>query len=107
MWALAGRYTGRVGYKRGGKKSGLKSDTPVIDCSGWAALLLSAGMEAANRAAAGELFSSSDVAAINTWSDRMIEELERRSGWILEGNGIVLGALPPYATIGLRQGGGA
>ena len=64
-------------------------------------------MEAANRAAAAELFGSDDIAAVNTWSDRMIEQLERRSGRILQGDDITLATLPPYATIGLRQGGGA
>lgn len=107
MWALVNRHTGRVGYKGGTKAAGLDADPPVIDCSGWAALLLSAGMEAANRAAAIELFASDDVAAVHTWSDRMIEELERRSGWILQGDEITFDMLPSYATIGLQQGGGA
>jgi hypothetical protein len=107
MWALVNHYTGRVGYKGGIKAMGLDADPPVIDCSGWAAFLLSAGMEAANRAAAVELFGRDDIAAVQTWSDRLIEELERRSGWVLEGDEITLGALPPYATVGLRQGGGA
>jgi hypothetical protein len=107
MWTLVDRYTGRVGYRGGVKASGLEADAPVIDCSGWVALLLSAGMEAANRAANSALFSSYDVLAIDTWSDRMIEELERQSGFILEGDRISLDSLPPYATVGLRQGGGA
>jgi hypothetical protein len=107
MWALVDRYTGRVGYKGGVKASGLDADPPVIDCSGWVALLLSAGMEAANRAADSGLFSSHDVAAVDTWSDRIIEELERRFGCILEGDRISLDTLPPCATVGLRQGGGA
>jgi hypothetical protein len=64
-------------------------------------------MEAANRAVAAELFARNAIAAVQTWSDRMIEELERRSGWILEGDGITFGTIPPYATVGLRQGGGA
>lgn len=107
MWTLVDRYTGRVGYRGGVKASGLEADAPVIDCSGWVALLLSAGMEAANRAANSALFSSYDVLAIDTWSDRIIEELERQSGFILEGDRISLDSLPPYATVGLRQGGGA
>jgi hypothetical protein len=107
MWALVDRHTGRVGYKRGVKASGLDEDPAVIDCSGWVALLLSIGMADANRAADRELFSSDDMAAVDTWSDRMIEELERRAGGILEGDRISPDALPPYATIGLRQGGGA
>jgi hypothetical protein len=107
MWALIDRHAGRVGYKGGVKASGLNADPPVIDCSGWVALLLSAGMEAANRAADRALFSRGDVEAVGTWSDRMIEELERRSGCILEGDRISLDTLPPFGTIGLRQGGGA
>jgi hypothetical protein len=107
MWSLVDHYTGQVGYKGGIKASGLDADPPIIDCSGWVALLLSAGMEAANQAADSALFNSHDVAAVDTWSDRMIEELEQRSGGILEGDCISLDTLPPYATIGLRQGGGA
>jgi hypothetical protein len=106
MWALANLYTGRVGYKRAVKARGLDADPPVIDCSGWAAFLLSAGMEAANRTVDKELFSSGAIAAVHTWSDRMIEELEQRSGWIVEGNRITQATLPLYATIGLRQGRG-
>jgi len=107
MWELVGRYTGRVGYQGGIKAVGLGADPPVIDCSGWAAHLLSAGLEAANRAVAPDLFDSDEIAAVHTWSDRMIELLERRSGWMLEGDEITIDTLPPYATIGLRQGGGA
>jgi hypothetical protein len=107
MWTLVTHYTGRVGYGGGVKEIGLKSDPPVIDCSGWAALLLSAGMRAANRVSTAELFDSNEIAAVHTWSDRMIEELHRRSNWILEGDEIAADTLPPYATIGLRQGGGA
>lgn len=64
MWALVDRYTGRVGYKRGIKANGLVGDPPVIDCSGWTAFPLSAGMEVANRAAGKDLFSNHDVAAV-------------------------------------------
>jgi hypothetical protein len=103
MWNLVERYTGHVGYKGGAKASDLLAMPPVIDCSGWAELLLAAGMRAANAAANYELFS----AEIHTWSDRMIEVLERRSGVILEGDCINLDTLPLYATIGLQQGGGA
>ena len=49
MWALVERYTGRIGYKSGVKADGLDANPAVIDCSGWAALLLSTGMNAANR----------------------------------------------------------
>lgn len=95
-----------MGWKGGTKASGLNSNSPVIDCSGWAALLLSAGMRAANGAVSSSLFSDHDVAALSTWSDRMIEELEQRFGFILDGNRINAETLPPYATIGLKQGGG-
>jgi hypothetical protein len=107
MWSLVDRHTGRVGYGRGIKASGLDADPPVIDCSGWVALLLSAGMQAANRATDRARFTSHDVAAVDTWSDRIIAELEQRSGYILEGDRINLDTLPRYATVGLRQGGGA
>jgi len=107
MWALVNRHTGRVGYKGGTKAVGLAADPPVIDCSGWAAFLLSAGMEAANHAAAIELFASADIAAVHTWSDHMIEVIEQRAGWILEGDEITFDTLPAHATIGLQQGGGA
>jgi hypothetical protein len=107
MWALVERYTGRVAYKGGVKVEGLDADPAVIDCSGWTALLLSAGMSAANRAALRPHFSDEDIAAVHTWSDRMIEILERRSGFILTGDQITVDALPTFATIGLQQGGGA
>lgn len=107
MWALVERYTGRVGYKGGVKASGLNDDPAVIDCSGWTARLLSAGMAAANREAGRPVFSSEEQAAVHTWSDRLIENLERRSGVILTGGHITVAGLPPYATIGLQQGGGA
>lgn len=107
MWKLVERYTGRVGYRGGVKEGGLKLDPPVIDCSGWTAFLLSAGMNAANRVGTSGSFGPAEIAAVQTYSDRMIEELERRSNWILEGDAITLDTLPPFATIGLRQGGGA
>jgi len=107
MWALVDRYTGQVGYKGGTKASGLDVDPPAIDCSGWAALLLASGMKAANSLANEAMFSSVDIAAVDTWSDHMIEVLQRRSGWILEGSEITADVLPAFATIGLQQGGGA
>jgi hypothetical protein len=64
-------------------------------------------MAAANREAGRSLFSHEDVAAVHTWSDRLIENLERRSGFILMGDHNTAAELPPYATIGLQQGGGA
>ena len=107
MWHLVERHTGHVGYKGGAKPEGLQATPPVIDCSGWTALLLETGMRAANAVASNEAFNGRDLAAIHTWSDRMIEVLECRSGAILEGDRINIDTLPPYATIGLRQGGGA
>lgn len=58
-------------------------------------------------AAPHALFGHKDVTAVHTWSDRIIENLEQRSGFILPGDRITVDALPPYATIGLQQGGGA
>jgi hypothetical protein len=107
IWALVEHHTGKVGYKRGTKASGLDDDPPVIDCSGWTGLLLSTGMEAANREAGRCLFNDADMAAVHTWSDRLIENVERRTGFVLPGNRITVESLPPYATIGLQQGGGA
>jgi hypothetical protein len=106
MWRLVQRYTGRVSYKGGAKREGLEANPPVIDCSGWVALLVSSGMRAANHSSGAELFSSRDIAAIDTWSDRLIQEVETRTGFILEGNKITLTDLPRYGTIGLKQGGG-
>ncbi len=106
-WELVERHTGFVSYKRGTKASGLDGDPPVIDCSGWTALLLSIGMAAANRDAGCCVFSDADIAAVHTWSDRLIEILERRTDFILEGDQITVASLPPFATIGLQQGGGA
>ena len=107
MWDLVERYTGRVGYKGGAKADNLQSTPPVVDCSGWTALLLATGMRAANAVGGRETFSAGDLAAVHTWSDRMIEVLGSWSGTILEGDHISFDALPPYATIGLQQGGGA
>lgn len=105
MWALVERYTGHVGYKGGVKAAdGLKRNPPVVDCSGWTALLLAEGMAAANGEAAYPLFNEADLAAVHTWSDQMIENLEHRSGFVLTGDQITADALPYYATIGLQQG---
>jgi hypothetical protein len=107
MWALVDRYTGHVRYMGGAKAAGLDADPPVIDCSGWAALLLTAGMRAANSSTTGAIFSSDDIAAVDTWSDHIIEVLQRQSGWMLEGSEITADVLPAFATVGLQQGGGA
>lgn len=107
MWALVDRYTGKVGYSQGIKATGLEASPPVIDCSGWAGLLLVTGMQAANASTSGAIFSSNEIAAVDTWSDRMIDVVHRQSGWMLEGGEITADILPPFATIGLQQGGGA
>ena len=107
MWALAARHTGHVGYAMGTKGIGLEANPPVVDCSGWAAVLLTAGMAAANATAQAAVFDTDGMAAVHTWSDRMIAVLEARTGFILQGAAITADALPPLATIGLQQGGGA
>ncbi|QUS41918.1 hypothetical protein RPMA_26090 [Tardiphaga alba] len=107
MWALVERYTGKVGYKGAVKAEGLSFEPPVIDCSGWAGLLLTSAMQAANHAAQRTLFTAEQCAGINTWSDRMIEVIEARTGVILAGDAISADTLPPFALIGLCQEGGA
>jgi hypothetical protein len=102
MWRLVGRYTGCVGYGRGTKAEGLSADPPVIDCSGWVALLLTQAMQAENEAAGRTRFRADDVSALHAWSDRIIEEIETRTGFILEGSEITARSLPRCATIGLK-----
>src|SRR5665647_3860425 len=106
MWRLVERYSGRVGYKGGVKAEGFSADPPIIDCSGWVSILLSAAMESINGGCGQEIFGRDEIAALYTWSDRIIQEIETRTGNILEGNEITAVDLPRYATIGLRQGGG-
>jgi hypothetical protein len=104
MWQLVERYTGRVGYQRGVKFEGLAFDPPVIDCSGWAALLLTQAMHAENEAAGRVVFESDQMRVLQTWSDRMIAEIETRTGFILKSPAITLDNLPRCATIGLKLG---
>ena len=56
MWQLVQRYTGQVGYQRGVKSEGLSATPPVIDCSGWTALLLAQAMQAENEVAGRDVF---------------------------------------------------
>jgi hypothetical protein len=106
MWRLVERYTGSVGYKGGVKAEGLTANPPVIDCSGWVSLLLSTAMKAVNDCGR-QIFSADDIARLFTWSDHNIQEAERQTGFILEGNAITSAVLPHFTTIGLTQGGGA
>jgi cobalamin biosynthesis protein CbiD len=48
MWQLVQRYTGRVGYRATVKAEGLAADPPVIDCSGWFGVLITAALNAEN-----------------------------------------------------------
>ncbi|WP_322029525.1 hypothetical protein [Paraburkholderia sp. J76] len=104
MWELVQTYTGRVGYQRGVKSEGLSADPPVIDCSGWTRLLLANAMQAENEAAGHPVFAPSDVEALQAWSDRIIQEIEVRTGFVLEGEEITFHSLPRCATIGLKLG---
>ena len=104
MWRLVRRYTGRVGYQRSVKLEGLSADPPVIDCSGWTALLLTSAMRAENDAAGRAVFGADDVAALQVWSDRIIQEIESRTAFIVEGRDITALSLPRCATIGLKLG---
>lgn len=58
MWRLVQRHTGRVGYQRGVKSEGLSRNPPVIDCSGWAGLLLTQAMHAENEVAGRTVFDA-------------------------------------------------
>lgn len=107
MWRLVERYVGKVAYKGAVKAEGLMLDPPVIDCSGWAALLINSAMKALDDASRRDVFGAEQRAAVCTWSDRMIEVIETRTGFILDGDAITADKLPRFALIGLRQGGGA
>lgn len=104
MWELVQLYTGRVGYRRGVKLEGLSADPPVIDCSGWAGLLLTKAMRAENEAAGRAVFGADDMEALQVWSDRIIQEIESQTGFVLEGREITAFNLPRCATIGLKMG---
>lgn len=104
MWQLVRRYTGRVGYQRGVKSDGLMADPPVIDCSGWVRLLLKQAMQAENDAARRVMFGADDMQALQVWSDRIIQEIGNRTGFVVEGCEITALSLPRCATIGLKMG---
>ncbi|MFM0186520.1 hypothetical protein PQR25_12070 [Paraburkholderia nemoris] len=104
MWRLVERYTGRVGYQRGVKSEGLSANPPVIDCSGWTALLLTQALHAENEATARMVFAANDIEALHVWSDRIVHEIERRTGFILQGAEVTAHTLPRCATIGLKMG---
>ena len=104
MWELVRQYTGRTGYQRGVKRSGLRADLPTIDCSGWVALLLTEAMQAQNASAGREVFAPADIAACDAWSDRIILEIEARTPLLLEGPEITAASLPRNATIGVNEG---
>ena len=76
----------------------------MIDCSGWVGVLLTAGMQAQNRAAGQGIFDAADIAACVAWSDRILLEIESRTPSLLTGSEITAAALPDYATIGLNLG---
>jgi hypothetical protein len=102
MWRLVGLYTGRVAYQRGAKAEGLAADPRVIDCSGWVGVLLTRAMQAENEAGRRTKFRVDDIKALQMWSDRIIEEIETHTGFILEGPEITALSLPRCATIGLK-----
>jgi hypothetical protein len=104
MWALVRQYTGRTGYQRGTKSSGLQTDSAVIDCSGWVGLLLTEAMKAQNGSAGANVFDPADIAACNAWSDRIILAIEARTPLLLEGPDITVASLPRNATIGVNEG---
>ena len=91
MWQLVQRYTGRVGYRATVKAEGLAADPPVIDCSGWFGVLITAAMNAENEAAGRTVFAAEDVVAMQAWADRIIMEIETRTGFILAGPAVWAG----------------
>jgi hypothetical protein len=104
MWDLVQYYTGRVGYLLGAKAASLNGKPPVIDCSGWVALLLTSAMNAQNTDAGEDIFDPADIAACNAWSDRILLEIEARTPVLVEGHDIAADSLPRSATIGLNMG---
>ena len=104
MWQLVQQFTGHVGYQRGVKSEGLTMPPPVIDCSGWTGWLLTRAMQAENDMAGRTIFSADDIRATQSWSDRIIEEIATRTGFILQGRGITANNLPRCATMGLKMG---
>jgi hypothetical protein len=86
------------------KAEGLSMTPPVIDCSGWVGVLLTQAMHAENEAAGRTIFGDEYLQALHSWSDRIIHEIEARSGFILEGCDIAGHTIPRYATIGLKMG---
>ena len=85
MWELVERYTDRVGYRRGTKAAGLDASPPVIDCSGWVGVLLTAGMSAQDSATGKDIFDVADIGACVAWSDRIVLEIESRTPTLLVG----------------------
>jgi len=61
-------------------------------------------MRAENEAAGRAIFAADDVDALQVWSDRIIQEIESRTGFILEGRKITAFSLPRCATIGVKMG---
>ncbi len=104
MWELIERNTGRVGYERGAKAASLDTTPPLIDCSGWVALLLSEAMTATNEDADKDVFDLADFDLRDPWSDRLILEIEARTPVLLEGHHITANSLPRCAVIGLDEG---
>jgi hypothetical protein len=94
MWKLVQTYTGRVDYRRGVKSEGLSADPRFIDCLRWTAYLLTTAMQAQNEAAGFNVFRSDDVNALRAWSDRIIREIETRTGFVLNAGEITVQTLP-------------
>lgn len=60
-------------------------------------------MQAQNEAAGCEVFRSDDVNALRAWSDRIIQEIEIRTGFVLNGRQITVQTLPRCATIRMKM----
>jgi hypothetical protein len=103
FWDWSVHYANRVIYKLGAKAPNLRSNPPCIDCSGWVAFLLLAGLKAQNTEARENVFDPDDIALLDTYSDRIILEIEARTPDLLTGKDITLNALSPGMAIGLAE----
>jgi hypothetical protein len=112
MWQLAQWAIGqRIGWRLGAKRSAMLHEG-VIDCSGWVAWLLAEGFAAENTAmvhqpgapAPAVIFDKADLAAIDTYSDAIVGNVARLTGFLLEGLAIAGANLSPGMVIGLNAG---
>jgi hypothetical protein len=103
LWDWSAHYANRVSYKMGAKATNLGGTPPCIDCSGWVAFLLLAALRAQNTEARENVFDPDDVAVLDTYSDRIILEIEARTPQLLTGAEITQSTVTPGMAIGLAE----